>query len=367
MDRNPLEQHSRLSGCLTTVRLPEALGDALRIQEVFFYQLESGATFERKVMDSNASHYYGSQNSIFQNFEDEPILSQFPFSHPPYYPFDHHPPYPIPNGFTAMLNSPSVTSPFAWGPPNHNVSPYSLNYSPTLNTPNPTSFAIPQSSPMLPRPMPQTSLNKNPITSQAQAAKAKRKADKRKSHNIKEVVEDSQAQRKKPRASKKNVVVVDLGDEEDYGKEKGKWKDFWVDQLIHVRGGINEEFNKPVKQGVNLWANVTTQLAATYPDFDKYSEGCRKKFSIVLAQYRIDKTHNAISGNNKRHTFRWYDVINAYYHDRATSTPLSHGSSITQDGPMEHGKGESTKEGEKPPLFIASKKGITPRYEGVFF
>ncbi|MCO5556626.1 hypothetical protein L7F22_010177 [Adiantum nelumboides] len=127
---------------------------------------------------------------------------------------------------------------------------------------------------------------------------------------------------------------------------------------------MNEEFNNPVKQGVNLWVKVATQLAATYPDFDKDSEGCMNKFQAVLAQYKIDKTHNAIFGNDRRHTCcRWYDVIDKYYHDQATSIPLSHASSITQDDPMEPGEGESTKEGEKPPLFLASKKGTTPKYE----
>ncbi|MCO5547013.1 hypothetical protein L7F22_000453 [Adiantum nelumboides] len=126
---------------------------------------------------------------------------------------------------------------------------------------------------------------------------------------------------------------------------------------------MNEEFDNPVKQGVNLWAKVATQLAVAYPDFDKDSEGCKKKFQAVLTQYKIDKTHNAIFDNDRRHTCRWYDVIDEYYHDRATSIPLSHASSITQDDPMEPSEGESTNKGEKPPLSIASKKGTTPKYE----
>ncbi|MCO5587113.1 hypothetical protein L7F22_041060 [Adiantum nelumboides] len=163
--------------------------------------------------------------------------------------------------------------------------------------------------------MPQASLNENSTVSQAQAAKANGKATKRKSHNIEEVVVDSQAQEAK---SIQKKVVVDLGDEED--DDKGK-------------------------------------------DFDKDSEGCRKKFQVVLAQYKIDKTHNIISSNDKRHTCRWYNVIDEYYHDQATSIPLSHASSITQDDPMDPGEGESTKDHEKPPFFIASKKGTTPKYE----
>ncbi|MCO5604887.1 hypothetical protein L7F22_059061 [Adiantum nelumboides] len=128
-------------------------------------------------------------------------------------------------------------------------------------------------------------------------------------------------------------------------------------------GGMNEDSNNLVKQGVNLWAKVATQLATTYADFDKNSEGCRKKFQAVLARYRIDKTHNAIFGNDNRHTCRWYDAVDEYYHDQATSIPLSHAFSITQEDPIEPGEGESTKEHEKPLLFVASKKGTTPKYE----
>ncbi|MCO5564835.1 hypothetical protein L7F22_018503 [Adiantum nelumboides] len=116
-------------------------------------------------------------------------------------------------------------------------------------------------------------------------------------------------------------------------------------------GGMNEKFNHPQNQGVNLWAKISTQLAATYPDFDKDSESCRKKFQAVLSQYRVDKAQNNISGNDRRHTYKWYDVVDEYYHDRATSTPFSHASSTPQDdvnlaGPGE-ADGESNKEATK--------------------
>ncbi|MCO5572388.1 hypothetical protein L7F22_026142 [Adiantum nelumboides] len=125
--------------------------------------------------------------------------------------------------------------------------------------------------------MPQASPNENSTTSQAQVAKAKGKATKKKPHIIKEIVVDSQAQRKKSRASKK--------------ESGGAWEMKMMTSRERVngsidtcQGGMNEVFNNPVKQGVNLWAKVATQLATTYPDLDKDSESCRKKFKAVLAQ-----------------------------------------------------------------------------------
>ncbi|MCO5581233.1 hypothetical protein L7F22_035111 [Adiantum nelumboides] len=218
---------------------------------------------------------------------------------------------------------------------------------------------------MHPQCIPQASFNKNPAVSQAQAAKAKGKAAKRKSHNGEEVVVDSQAQCKKSRDFKKKVVV-DLGNEEDDGKGKGKWKDFWVDQLIHVRGwggGMNEEFNNLVKQGVNLWAKVATQLAATYLDFDKDSEDCRKKFQQCWFNTRSTKSTTLFLTMIGGTHVDWYDVEDEYCHDRATSIPLSHASLITQDDSVKPSEGESIKEYKRPPLFIASKSHTTLKNE----
>ncbi|KAH7283439.1 hypothetical protein KP509_34G007600 [Ceratopteris richardii] len=103
----------------------------------------------------------------------------------------------------------------------------------------------------------------------------------------KEDRQDESLQPREPIAKKgkttKRKIVIDLGDEDD-GK-KSRWKDHWVDQLIHIRGGMSEDFNNPSKQGVNLWAKVSTKLTSTYPDFDKDSEACRKKWAKVLGQY----------------------------------------------------------------------------------
>ncbi|MCO5587646.1 hypothetical protein L7F22_041597 [Adiantum nelumboides] len=90
---------------------------------------------------------------------------------------------------------------------------------------------------------------------------------------------------------------------------------------------MSKEFNNPPKQGINLWAKIAFRLASTYHDFDKDSEACRKKWAIVLAKYRLDKAHNATSGNDRKHTCKWYDIMDEYYHDRAHVKCVSHASS----------------------------------------
>lgn len=81
------------------------------------------------------------------------------------------------------------------------------------------------------------------------------------------------------------------------------------------------------KQGVNLWGKVAIQLSSIYHDFDKDSEACRKKWAQLLNQYRADKTHNMISGNDRKITCKWFDIMDEYCHDRASVTCVSHASS----------------------------------------
>ncbi|MCO5575936.1 hypothetical protein L7F22_029743 [Adiantum nelumboides] len=143
-----------------------------------------------------------------------------------------------------------------------------------------------------------------------------------------EMKEEGCAPSKKPKSSKKKTLV-DL-DEEKEGEwhTKGQWKEFWADQLIHVRESMNKEFNNPQKQGINLWAKIASRLASTYHDFDKDSKACRKKWAIVLALYRLDKAHNATSVKHRKYTCKLYDIMDEYYHDRAQVNCVSHASSI---------------------------------------
>ncbi|MCO5611192.1 hypothetical protein L7F22_065442 [Adiantum nelumboides] len=56
--------------------------------------------------------------------------------------------------------------------------------------------------------------------------------------------------------------------DEDYA-DKVMWKDFWVEHLIHIRGGMDDEFSRMPKQGVDLWGKVATKLASMFADCDK--------------------------------------------------------------------------------------------------
>ncbi|MCO5591507.1 hypothetical protein L7F22_045491 [Adiantum nelumboides] len=303
-------------------------------------------------MDSNMNRQFESQRD-----DENPIFSQTALPHPNFhYPSFHLPP----QSFQAMLNSPSISpnSPFMFRPPHLPIVPQSPNPSPLLGVPNMESPPNPQG--------PQASLNSAPNLSLASQPKPNHgKSTKRKEPSNEEVVPETQLPvPKKTRASKKKVMV-DLGEDDDNDNKKSKWLDFWVDQLIHVRAAMNDEFNNPGKQGINLRAKVATKLAGIYPEFDKDSESCRKKWQAVLAKYRVDKAHNSISGNDRKHTCKWFDVVDEYYHDRATVTPLSHASSLTMDNAAFLVGDEDVVplDDEKPQASMSSGRRVTPKYE----
>ncbi|KAH7446702.1 hypothetical protein KP509_01G069300 [Ceratopteris richardii] len=205
--------------------------------------------------------------------------------------------------------------------------------------------------PTLPTPSPlEASLTKPPRS----------KSTKRKEDRQDESIHPREPIAKKGKTTKRKIVV-DLGDEED-GK-KSKWRDHWVDQLIHIRGGMSEEFNNQSKQGVNLWAKVSTKLASMYPDFDKDSEACRKKWAKVLGQYRQDKAHNSISGNDRKITCKWFDVVDEYFHTRPIVTPFSHTSSSANVSNDNGGSGSELHEGEPVPLPSSSSRQSIPKWD----
>ncbi|MCO5557926.1 hypothetical protein L7F22_011499 [Adiantum nelumboides] len=258
-----------------------------------------------------------------------------------------------------MVNSPSISpnSPFMFRPPNSPMVPQSPNPSPLLGMPNMESPPNPQGTQAKLKSAPNPSLASQPKPSCG-------KSTKRKEPSNEEVVpETQQPAAKKTRASQKKVMV-DLGEDDDNDNKKSKWLDFWVDQLIHVRGAMNEEFNNLGKQGINLWAKVATKLAGIYPEFDKDSESCCKKWQVVLAKYRVDKAHNSISGNDRKHTCKWFDVVDEYYHDRATVTPLNQASSSTMDNAAFLGNEDIVPlDDEKPQASMSSGRRVSPKYE----
>ncbi|KAH7293929.1 hypothetical protein KP509_28G048500 [Ceratopteris richardii] len=199
-----------------------------------------------------------------------------------------------------------------------------------------------------------------PSPLEASQTKPPRKSTKRKEDRQDESLHPREPIAKKGKTTKRKIVV-ELGDEED-GK-KSKWKDHWVDQLIHIRGGMSEEFNNPSKQGVNLWAKVSTKLASTYPDFDKDSEACQKKWAKVLGQYRQDKAHNSILANDRKITCKCFDVVDEYYHTRPIVTPFSNTSLSANVSNDNGGSGSELHEGEPIPLPSSSSRRSIPKWD----
>ncbi|MCO5601413.1 hypothetical protein L7F22_055534 [Adiantum nelumboides] len=127
---------------------------------------------------------------------------------------------------------------------------------------------------------------------------------------------------------------------------------------------MNKELKNRGKQGVNLWAKVATKLAGIYHDFDKDSESYRKNWQVVLANNRMDKAHNSISGNDGKHTCKWFDVVYEYYQEKATVTPLSHASSSTMDDLAFLGDEDIVLlDDEKPQAPMPSSRQVTPKYK----
>ncbi|KAI5072090.1 hypothetical protein GOP47_0012196 [Adiantum capillus-veneris] len=111
---------------------------------------------------------------------------------------------------------------------------------------------------------------------------------------------------------------------------------------------MKEDFNKMPKQGVDLSGKVATKLASMFVDCDKDGQACRKKWARVNKQYRDDKAHNAISGNDRKRSCKWYDIVDEYTHDRANVVCKIHASSLGEDDePVEVGISMPIKEKEE--------------------
>lgn len=143
---------------------------------------------------------------------------------------------------------------------------------------------------------------------------------------------------KKRGRPKKKVIHVD-GVKDEGGTEGGKreiWKDSWAISLCHERGGLNDEFSKPQKQGHDLWSKIANKLAATYSDFHKDSEACRKKWGRLFDLYKADRLHNSISGNDIQKTCKWYDIVDEYMHEHAHVRLCGHTSATVQSTVTEY-------------------------------
>jgi hypothetical protein len=70
-------------------------------------------------------------------------------------------------------------------------------------------------------------------------------------------------------------------------KDKIRWKDVWVSQLIHIRGRMHPTFCSSQRR-VDLWQVVEREMANTCLGFDKDSEACRKKWLRVCKEYKED-------------------------------------------------------------------------------
>ncbi|MCO5593262.1 hypothetical protein L7F22_047270 [Adiantum nelumboides] len=83
---------------------------------------------------------------------------------------------------------------------------------------------------------------------------------------------------------------------------------------------MNNEFTRAHKQGVDLWSKVPIQLASLHPDCDKDGESCRKRWGRIYDSYKKGKLYLSVSGNDKKISCQWFDVVDQYMSDCATVT-----------------------------------------------
>ena len=110
--------------------------------------------------------------------------------------------------------------------------------------------------------------------------------------------------------------------------------------------------------GVDNWSRLHTKLVSLCPDFPKYSEACRKKWSSIYNEYKEDKAMNMRSGSDRSEKCQWYQLVDEFMSDRAHNVAHAHASAMDPDGPksasatdtntMEHNARESTSKSPEP-------------------
>ncbi|MCO5560752.1 hypothetical protein L7F22_014372 [Adiantum nelumboides] len=131
------------------------------------------------------------------------------------------------------------------------------------------------------------------------------------------ILEVNEGLTKGPTKKKSKTITKDITGE---AIRREHWKEHWIIQLIHVRCGMNNEFTRAHKQGVDLWSKVSIQLASLYSDCDKDEESCRKRWGRIYDSYKKDKLYLSILGNDRKISCQWFDIVDQYMSDRATVT-----------------------------------------------
>ncbi|MCO5596049.1 hypothetical protein L7F22_050106 [Adiantum nelumboides] len=159
-------------------------------------------------------------------------------------------PYAMPShGSSAMLTSASPSPPMLFGPP------------PIRNIPNVATIG----EHAFKRPTPSELLFEE--STQITSAKPPRKNARSQNHSAKDGSNDGDGTA--PKQGRTSKTKAKVKEEDDDNADKVMWKDFWVEHPIHIRKGMNDEFNRMPKQGIDLWGKVATKLASMFADCDK--------------------------------------------------------------------------------------------------
>lgn len=61
--------------------------------------------------------------------------------------------------------------------------------------------------------------------------------------------------------------------------------------------------------GIDAWVKLHARLLALILEFNRTPEACKKKFSFIFKQYKVDKTSNNVSGE-RRHEYKFMTQSN---------------------------------------------------------
>jgi hypothetical protein len=81
----------------------------------------------------------------------------------------------------------------------------------------------------------------------------------------------------------------------------------------HSKHVVNVNF-----EGQNAWLKVEARMAASIRGCSRTAIACKKKYGGILTQYRNDKRHDEVSGNDRHEHSKWFEQMDLWNGTRAS-------------------------------------------------
>jgi hypothetical protein len=70
--------------------------------------------------------------------------------------------------------------------------------------------------------------------------------------------------------------------------------------------------------GVNTWIKLQIRMVAAIKGFSRTWLSCKKKYKMILKEYRTDKRANEVSGTDRKQECRWFNEMDEWNSSRAS-------------------------------------------------